>query len=80
MKFDLITLLGFYFTIFIIAFLFAYGGYENTMRLFSYLDLQLRFLMIRVRMYFIERKLRKELNLPKIYNFRKLQKEIENER
>ena len=73
-----ITLLGFYFTIFIIAFLFAYGGYEDTMRLFSYLDLQLRFLVIRVRMYFIERKLRRELNLPKTYNFKKIQKEIEN--
>lgn len=73
-----ITLLGFYFTLIIIAFLFAYGGYENTMRIFSYLDLQLRFLIIRVRMYFIERKLRRELNLSKLNTF-KIQRELNND-
>jgi hypothetical protein len=74
-----ITLLGFYFTIIVILFLFAYGGYENTMRLFSYLDLHLRFSIIRVRMYFIKRKLRRELNLSKLYTF-KIQKELNNDR
>lgn len=74
------TLLGFYLTIFIIACLFAYGGYENTMRLFNYVELQLRFLIIRVRMYFMARKLRRELNLQSLPILKELkQKESKND-
>ena len=73
------TLLGFYITLLIIAFLFAYGGYENTMRLFAYLDLQFRFAIIRVRMYFMARKLRKQLNLTHLPRIKELnQKESKN--
>jgi len=74
------TLLGFYLTIFIIACLFAYGGYESTMRLFTYVDLQVRFLILRVRMYFMARKLRRELNLPSLPTLKELkQKESKND-
>ena len=31
------------------------------MRVFAYLDLQLKFLVVRIRMYFMGRKLRKQL-------------------
>jgi len=66
------TLLGFYLTVFIIACLFAYGGYESTMRLFYYLDLQLRFLILRIRMHFMARKLRKQLNLSSLPTLKEL--------
>jgi hypothetical protein len=66
------TLLGFYITLLIIAFLFAYGGYENTMRLFAYLDIQFRYAILRVRMYFMARKLRKQLNLPTLPELKEL--------
>ena len=66
------TLLGFYVTLIIIACLFAYGGYESTMRLFYYLDLQLRFLILRVRMYFMARRLKKQLNLPSLPELKEL--------
>jgi len=66
------TLLGFYLTVFIIACLFAYGGYESTMRLFHYLDLQLRFLILRIRMHFMARKLRKQLNLSSLPTLKEL--------
>ena len=73
------TLLGFYITLLIIAFLFAYGGYENTMRLFAYLDIQFRFAILRVRMYFMARKLRKQLNLTHLPQLKELnQKESKN--
>ena len=66
------TLLGFYVTLIIIACLFAYGGYQSTMRLFYYLDLQLRFLILRVRMYFMARRLKKQLNLPSLPELKEL--------
>jgi len=69
------TLLGFYITLLIIAFLFAYGGYENTMRLFAYLDVQFRYAILRVRMYFMARKLRKQLNLPTLPELKELKKQ-----
>lgn len=73
------TLLGFYITLLIIALLFAYGGYENTMRLFAYLDIQFRFAILRVRMYFMARKLRKQLNLTHLPQLKELnQKESKN--
>ena len=58
------TLLGFYISLIAIGLLFAYGGYEETMRLFAYLDLQWRFAILKIRMHFMARKLRKGLNLP----------------
>ena len=66
------TLLGFYLTVFIIACLFAYGGYGSTMRLFHYLDLQLRFLILKIRMHFMKRKLRKQLNLSSLSTLKEL--------
>jgi hypothetical protein len=66
------TLLGLYLTVFIIACLLVYGGYESTIRLFYYLDLQLRFLIIRVRMYFMSRRLKKQLNLSSLPELKEL--------
>ncbi len=60
------TLIGFYISVIIIGLLFAYGGYEETMRLFAYLDLQFRFLILKIRMYFMARKLKKGLNISTI--------------
>lgn len=73
------TLLGFYVTLLIIICLFAYGGYESTMRLFYYLDLQLRFFILRVRMYFMARRLKKQLNLPSLPELKEL-KQKENKK
>ena len=74
------TIIGFYLTVFIIACLFAYGGYESTMRLFTYVDLHLRYSIIKVRMYFMARKLRKELNLSSLPQIKELkQKEPKND-
>lgn len=39
----------------------AYAGIEGTLRLFLYCDLQFKFLMIQIRRYFFEIKLRRQL-------------------
>ena len=51
--------------------LVAYAGYDATMRLVVYADLTIRYQIIRVRMYFMRRRLQKSLNL----DFKQLKKE-----
>lgn len=53
-----------YYIIFILAALFVIGGYESTMRIFLYLDILLKYQVIKVRMWFMKKKLEKQLNLP----------------
>jgi len=43
--------------------LVVYAGYDATMRLVAYADLTIRYQIIRVRMYFMRRRLLKSLNL-----------------
>ena len=43
--------------------LVSYAGYDATMRLVAYADLTIRYQIIRVRMYFMRRRLQKSLNL-----------------
>jgi len=57
-------MVGIYLTTLILVALFVYAGYENTMRLFNYADLELRYFVIRVKMWMMRRKLEKQLNLP----------------
>jgi len=54
-------MIGFYLTVSIVILLVAYAGVEETMRLFRYIDLQLRYAIIKVRMELMRRKLKKEL-------------------
>ncbi len=63
----------------ILIFMIAYAGVEGTMRVFEYLDLELRFIWIKFRLWMMKRKLRRQLGLPPT-NFSKLQKEIKNDR
>ena len=51
--------------------LVAYAGYDATMRLVPYADLIIRYQIIRVRMYFMRKRLQKSLNL----DFKQLIKE-----
>lgn len=41
----------------------AYAGFEGTMRVFVYLELQIKYAYIRIIMYFMGRKLRRQLNI-----------------
>ena len=56
-------MLLFYLLIVTFGLLVAYAGYDATMRLVAYADLTIRYQIIRVRMYFMRRRLQKSLNL-----------------
>ena len=45
----------------------AYAGYEGTMRLFAYIDLQIRFIPLRIRMELMKYKLKKQLDKDRDY-------------
>lgn len=64
--------LGFYLTVFILAGMIAYAGVENTLNLFKYIDLLLRYQIVLIRMFFMKRKLKRVLN--------KSMKEFQNDR
>jgi hypothetical protein len=65
--------LGFYLTVFILAGMIAYAGVENTLNLFRYIDLSLRYQIVLVRMFFMRRKLERVLNksMKQLHNDRK---------
>ena len=54
-------MLGLYVVVAVVILCVAYAGVEETMRLFAYLDLQLRYLWVRFRMYLMRRKLEQQL-------------------
>ena len=70
-------MLGIYLVITVVILLVAYAGPDETMRLFAYMDLQLRYAWVRFKMYLMRRKLEQQLikDLPeynqKIKEFRK---------
>ena len=54
-------MLGLYVVITIVILCIAYAGVEETIRLFAYLDLQLRYAWVRFKMYLMRRKLEQQL-------------------
>jgi hypothetical protein len=56
-------MVGFYICVAIFIGLIAIGGYESTMRLVHYADLSVRYAIIQVRMYFMRKKLEKQLGI-----------------
>jgi len=67
-------MLGFYAVVAIVLLCIAYAGPEETMRLFAYLDLQLRYAFVRFRMMLLRRKLKQQL-IKDLPEFNKLIKE-----
>lgn len=58
------SFVGLWVVVITISILVAYAGVDETLKLFAYLDLQLRYAWIQFRMKLMARKLRKELGLP----------------
>jgi hypothetical protein len=52
---------GFYFVLVFLCILFAYAGYEETMKLFAYADLQIRYAFIQLQMKWMGWKLKRQL-------------------
>ena len=64
----------FYVLILTFVLLVAYAGYDATMRLVQFIDLQIRYAWIRLQMKWMEQKLRKRL-LKDTANYQQLLKE-----
>ena len=58
------SLISLYLTMFIVIAMIWYAGIEGTMRVFVYLELQIKYLWVRIQMYFMKRKLQKQLGIP----------------
>jgi len=69
-------MLGLYLVIAIVILCVAYAGVEETMRLFAYLDLQLRYSWVRFRMHLMRRKLKQQL-IKDLPEYNKVIKELE---
>ena len=72
-------MLGFYLILIFVAILFATAGYDATMRLFYYADLQLRYAWIQFKMSLMRRKLKNQI-ITQNDEYKKLIKEINNDR
>ena len=55
---------GAYFVLVFLLILVAYAGWEETMRLIAFAELQVKYAYVRVRMYQMKKRLERELNLP----------------
>lgn len=54
-------MIGLYVLVAVVVLMVAYAGVEETMRLFAYVDLQLRFAVLRLRMKWMSWNLRRGL-------------------
>ena len=58
----MVTLYSFYITAAIILLMIAYAGLEGTVNLFAYVNLQIRYLPLRIKIELMKRKLKKQLD------------------
>jgi len=71
-------MLGIYVIGTVIVLMVAYAGMEETMRLFSYVDLMIRWQWIQFRMFMMKRKLEQQL-IKDLPDYNKLIKELKND-
>jgi len=71
-------MLGIYVIITLIVLMVAYAGVEETMRLFAYADLVIRYQWIKFKMFLMRRKLEQQL-IKDLPNFNKLTKELKDD-
>ena len=71
-------MLGIYVIITLIVLMVAYAGMEETMRLFAYADLVIRYQWIKFRMFMMRRKLEQQL-IKDLPDYNKLIKELKND-
>jgi hypothetical protein len=72
-------MVAFYLLVLILICMIWYAGYEGTMRVFAYIDLQFRYLGIKFQMWQMKRQLEKQLDLPPT-NFSTIFEEIRNDK
>ena len=71
-------MLGLYVLIVCFILLVAYAGMEETIRLFAYIDLVIRYQWIKFKMFLMKRKLEQQL-IKDLPDYNKLIKELKND-
>ncbi|AOO11601.1 hypothetical protein Np200711_120 [Cyanophage S-RIM44] len=71
-------MLGIYVIITLIVLMVAYAGVEETIRLFAYADLVIRYQWVKFRMFMMRRKLEQQL-IKDLPNFNKIIKELKDD-
>jgi len=71
-------MLGIYVIITLIVLMVAYAGMEETMRLFAYVDLMIRWQWVKFRMFMMRRKLEQQL-IKDLPDYNKLIKELKDD-
>ena len=71
-------MLGIYVIITLIVLMVAYAGMEETMRLFSYVDLMIRWQWIQFRMFMMKRRLEQQL-IKDLPDYNKFIKELKDD-
>jgi butyrate kinase len=56
------SLTGVYFTLFIVAGMIAYAGTDETLKVFEYVNLQIKYLWVMIRMAIMRYQLKKDLD------------------
>jgi len=64
-----------YLTVAIVALMIAYAGIEGTLRVFSWMDLQIRYFPLRIRLELMKRKLKFQLDQDRKYFMKRLEDE-----
>ena len=72
-------MVGFYLLMLTFVALVAYAGYDETMRLFAYLDLQIRYAFVKAQMKWMGWKLKRQLIKDTAY-YQKSLKEYTNDK
>jgi len=72
-------MVAFYLTVLILTCMIWYAGMEGTLRVFAYIDLQVRYFGIQVQMKWMGWRLKRQL-INDTSNFEKFLKEYKNER
>lgn len=57
------SLISLYLTMIILVGMIWYAGLEGTMRVFTYIELTIKYQFIRLQMYFMRRKLERQLGI-----------------
>lgn len=70
---------GAYLILVFVLILFAIGGVEATMRFFAYVDLEIRYALVKFRMELVRRKLKRQLDKDNA-EINKLIEELKNDR
>ena len=71
-------MLGIYVIITLIVLMVAYAGMEETVQLFAYVDLMIRWQWVQFRMFMMRRKLEQQL-IKDLPDYNKLIKELKND-